>query len=63
MPRAPRSGIKALGPSFPDRLVRFWDSAARSWEGLVGVCRVHIVTLLCDGGERHLSGRFWNDTD
>jgi cysteine synthase B len=23
----------------------------------------HIVTILCDGGERYLSERFWNDTD
>lgn len=25
--------------------------------------RGHIVTILCDGGERYLSERFWNDTD
>ncbi|MGA1994010.1 MAG: cysteine synthase family protein [Bryobacteraceae bacterium] len=25
--------------------------------------RGHIATILCDGGERYLSERFWNDTD
>jgi cysteine synthase B len=25
--------------------------------------RGHIVTILCDGGERYLSERFWNDAD